>query len=160
MSDSGTEPISMAAMNNDAKMVRLLVHYGADPNECETWRETPIFKAAENGAVKAMKALIDVGADVNWRDENGFTAMFSAAENARPRAIRLLQEHGVSLEECSRKKNHWPLLNVCHKPYTDHWIEQWESGVRGGLQPPPPEKYERQPPPRSNRCYYARLWKP
>jgi TPR repeat protein len=151
----GDSLLGVAAAHDDVPMIRLLFRYDADPNTIGSYYENPLFPAARSGAIRAMKVLIKAGADVNWQDEGGFKPIYDAAKEGRADAVKLLLKNGASLEKCARKKGDSPLLEVCHEPKKDDWIERWESG--DGLQPPPPEYYEKKTPPRSDRKYYARF---
>jgi ankyrin repeat protein len=74
----GTSAIIDAAslVNDDGKFVRLLLDYGANPNDEEVGdrregnsrRETPLLNASET-SLEAVKILIDAGADINHRNE-------------------------------------------------------------------------------------------
>lgn len=85
-------PMMWAAYYNDARMVRLLLNHGADPNR-STYFGTPLTQACWNDGFEAAELLIDSGADVNFRDAvAGFTPLHWAAgnESRRPHLVKLL----------------------------------------------------------------------
>lgn len=68
--------------SNDPKFLKLLLDYGADPNDVElgerrkgnTQRNTPLLEASAQSLEK-VKILIDAGANINYMNEFGTTAL-------------------------------------------------------------------------------------
>ncbi|HEV3025836.1 MAG TPA: ankyrin repeat domain-containing protein, partial [Pirellulales bacterium] len=90
-------PLMWAAYYNDARMVRLLLDHGADPNQ-STYFGNPLSHACWNDGFEAAELLIDRGANVNARDAlANFTPLHWAAgtESHRPHLVKLLLAHGA-----------------------------------------------------------------
>jgi ankyrin repeat protein/mono/diheme cytochrome c family protein len=90
-------PLMWAAYHNDARMVRLLLDHGADPNQ-STYFGTPLSHACWSDGFEAADLLIDRGALVNARDAVAdFTPLHWAAggETLRPHLVRLLLASGA-----------------------------------------------------------------
>lgn len=83
--------IEAAVCNNNAKMVELLLKYGADVNT-KFEDETMLMFAARNGFTKIVRLLLDAGADVNIKNNAKETALDIVKESDfRDEIIQLLQ---------------------------------------------------------------------
>lgn len=92
----GITALSLAAQNNQTKIVRLLLDRGADPNlqdHKSGW--FPLMWAAYNGNNGILKLLMEHGADVNKRNSYGETPILHAAFEGRDDTVKLLLEHGA-----------------------------------------------------------------
>ncbi len=85
-----------AVMGDPARVMRLLLEKGADPNAKTLNLMTPLI-AASRGSIEAMRLLIEKGADVNARNGAGGTALMAAASTGRPDAVRLLLAKGADV---------------------------------------------------------------
>ncbi|MDV3238966.1 MAG: ankyrin repeat domain-containing protein [Gammaproteobacteria bacterium] len=92
----GVTALSLAAQNNQTRVVKLLLDHGADPNLQDTkggW--FPLMWAAYNGNNAVVTMLLGHGADVNLRNAFGETAMIHAAFEGRDDTVRLLLDRGA-----------------------------------------------------------------
>lgn len=70
--------------------VRLLLNYGADPNELSTSRRTPLMQMALHADYNTCVLLLNAGARVDTADENGQTPVWYAAAGGNADILRLL----------------------------------------------------------------------
>lgn len=92
----GMTALSLAAQNNQIKIVKTLLDHGANPSLQDNkagW--FPLMWAAYNGNLDIAKLLIEHGADVNMQNKYGETSMIHAAFEGRDDMIELLLEHGA-----------------------------------------------------------------
>ena len=94
--------------------VRLVLEYGADPNQrgrrCATCAlgEAPLAVAAADGAHSIVRLLLDAGADVNAVGEHGWTAAHHAAFAWFTDSLELLVERGALVDvEGARRHHHF-----------------------------------------------------
>ncbi len=119
LSRVGATPFLLAAVTDDAPLMRLLVELGADPRLGNEHNSTPLMAAAglgtmapteeagtEEEALEAVQVAIDFGGDVNTVDKNGETAMHGAAYKNFPKMVQLLADKGAKVEIWNRT-NKW-----------------------------------------------------
>ncbi len=89
-------PLSLAASDGNADMIRALVDAKANVNSATSTGATPLMAAATSGSVDAVRVLLDHGAFVNARENaNGQTALMFAAWENRADVVTLLVERGA-----------------------------------------------------------------
>lgn len=86
-------PINFAASSGRTAIVRLLLDYGANPNQKDGWSADPLTAAAEENHLDTMKLLISRGAKVDER--GGCHALWRAAMDGQIEAVKLLLEKGA-----------------------------------------------------------------
>ena len=96
--DWGWTALAMAAYNNHADIVDVLLRQGADTNAKDGDGLTPFQIAAKKGYAKTMEAFLYHGADPNMRDEKGKTPLLlvltnSSTKEDRVAAVDLLIRH-------------------------------------------------------------------
>ncbi|KAE9052614.1 hypothetical protein PR001_g358 [Phytophthora rubi] len=64
-------PLHWAAMRGHARIIRLLVRYGANVDARDIFGRTPLAWACVLNRTRAVEALLESGADVNVRDAQG-----------------------------------------------------------------------------------------
>ena len=70
--DQTVTPIHYAANGNSTNNVKILLHYGANPNaEIKPFHETPLLLAVWNRNVEMVKLLLENGADPTLFEYNG-----------------------------------------------------------------------------------------
>jgi ankyrin repeat protein len=96
--DFGCSPLMYAALYGDARLVRLLLEHGANPNHANNAGATALMWAVPDKA--KVRLLLAKGANVNVRSKiTGLTPVLIAA--GRPGAgdvVRLLLAHGADLK--------------------------------------------------------------
>jgi ankyrin repeat protein len=58
-------PLTVAAINHDVKVIRLLLQYGADPNQRDRYGRFPLLFAAGWGKPEEIRELVKYKADIN-----------------------------------------------------------------------------------------------
>jgi ankyrin repeat protein len=123
---NGSTPFLLAALTDDAELMRLLAKLGADPKLPNIDNATPLIAAAglgtrspgedagtESECVEALKAALELGNDVNAVDNNGETAMHGAAYKNYPKAVEFLASHGAKIDVWNRpNKQGWTPLVI------------------------------------------------
>jgi ankyrin repeat protein len=95
---ANTDALFFACVNQQDKVVSLLLARGADPNVDYHQGGTPLVAAATKGHTTTMQLLINKGAKVNASSkENGITPLMFAAVNGRADAVKLLIEKGAKV---------------------------------------------------------------
>jgi len=126
LSRVGATPFLLAAVTDDAALMRLLVELGADPLLSNEHHCTPLMAAAGVGtiapleeagtepeALEAVQLALDLGADINAVDDNGETAMHGAAYKSLPKVVQLLADKGAKIEVWNRKNKYgWTPLEI------------------------------------------------
>ena len=87
-------PLWLACTTNaGARVVRLLLDAGANPNLAPNTGETPLMWCARTGALDSVKALVSRGADVNAREKSADqTALMWAVAARHPDVVEALLE--------------------------------------------------------------------
>ena len=78
--ERGRTALHLAAENNHAEMVKLLLGHGALKEATSDGNWTALLNAAKNGHEATVDALLSAGANVNARTSSGMTALHWAAE--------------------------------------------------------------------------------
>ena len=86
-----TRPLLEAADHDRVGIVKILLDYGADPNQYSRSRVTALHLAAKHGYGDIIELLITRGADVNRIDSWGKTPLY----DARGGALMTLLAHGA-----------------------------------------------------------------
>jgi ankyrin repeat protein len=95
----GVTPLSIAALNGNAEMVKLLLDAGADARATLLGGETVLMTAARTGSLEAVKALVEAGADVNAAEpRRGQTALLWAAVEGHADVVDYLIGRGANFK--------------------------------------------------------------
>lgn len=106
-----------AAMSGNVDLVRLLVHYGADINQCDSEDLNILYKymATNPDSNKTLelkkyysnlKNLIHLGADVNARDSFGGITLHKAILDNDLQTIKILMASGADLNAIDNRGRH------------------------------------------------------
>ncbi len=126
LSRLGATPFMLAAVTDDAPLMRLLVEFGADPLLENETHSTPLMAAAGLGtlapteeagtepeALEAVELALQLGGDVNAVDANGETAMHGAAYKSFPKVVEFLAQKGAKIEIWNRTNKYgWTPLKI------------------------------------------------
>ena len=91
----GDTPIWIAADSGDQIIVRLLLEWGADPNEVAINRSTALEQAVWRGAEEVVWELLEVGASTNGTGINGRNPLEMAIWNGDVAIVELLLDFGA-----------------------------------------------------------------
>lgn len=87
-------PLAWAIADGPMELIRLLLEYGADPND-SGWCNRPVLVAAIlDECFNVVKLLLHKGADPKHPDERGRTPLFLARKKGDEDTVNLLLEHG------------------------------------------------------------------
>jgi len=126
----GVTPMSLAAANGNAAMIKLLLEGGADANTADGAGDTPLMTAAQVGSLESVKTLLAAGATLDARDKTfQQTALMVAVRANHPDLVRYFIEQGAAVNAQTRtgEAPRWTLPNSV--PGFGHGI----GIVRGGL---------------------------
>lgn len=88
-----------AAMEDNARLVKLLINRGADVRSTDQYRITPLHWAAIGSSPDVLNLLINKGANVNAKDKWGFTPLHWVAKcNADHTIADVLVARGARTE--------------------------------------------------------------
>jgi ankyrin repeat protein len=87
---NGRRPLNWAALNNNTKMIELLLELGADINRQNLSGFTPLHHAVEAEAVEAIELLLSRGADTTIKNGRNLTPAEFARASRRSRAAEAL----------------------------------------------------------------------
>jgi ankyrin repeat protein len=128
----GVTPLTIAASNGNAAMMRVLLDAGADVGSADPAGETVLMIASRVGTLDAVQLLLDRGAAVDATDRAyAQTALMVAVREEHTDVIRLLIERGANVNAKTRTGTtpQWVLPNSV--PGFGHGV----GIVRGGLPP-------------------------
>jgi uncharacterized protein len=126
----GVTPMSVAASNGSAAMLKLLLESGADPNAPDGAGDTPLMAAAQVGSLDSVKALLAAGATLDARDKTfQQTALMAAIRANQTEIVRYFIQQGASVNAQTRTGDapRWVLPNSV--PGFGHGI----GIIRGGI---------------------------
>src|ERR1700727_2563748 len=94
--EDGTTALHWAAHWNDAAMVDVLIHAGADAKAVNRYGATPLSEAAALGNAAIIEQLLKAGADPNTRTTaDGETVLMTSARPGNVDAVKALLDHGA-----------------------------------------------------------------
>ena len=91
------QPIHLAAMCNQVKVVESLLDHGASIQASDGMQMTPLHWACCYGAMDTVKLLLERGAHLEARDDRGKTALFRAAASNHGDIVDLLRSEGAAV---------------------------------------------------------------
>ena len=98
-----------ACKHGHTVVVMMLLTFGADPNKCDEWGNSPLMYAVLNGHTETVRQLVRGGCNVNSVSRINHTALHTAAENGGQDIVKILVEAGADPDICDKNGN-TPLL--------------------------------------------------
>lgn len=91
--------LHMAAMNNHAETVAVLVEHGARIDQTDKSNTTPLYTAVSRGAKEAAEKLVAAGADMSIPCGNGMAPLHASVAMDSPAITRMLLENGADITQ-------------------------------------------------------------
>lgn len=88
-------PLHCAAVSGNGQVARLLIDYGADPNEPGLGGLRPIISAADAGNTEVVRILLEKGVDPNSKGVAGESALSHAIAKNHHDTARVLRDAGA-----------------------------------------------------------------
>lgn len=102
---------------NNIKFIEILLHYGADPNIPNKYKNYPLIHSLNSinrtHTTSVIKLLLDYKADPNISDANGNTPLHFASSLNHLSAVKLLLEHNAN-PNISNNNGDTPLISCCN----------------------------------------------
>ena len=77
----GLTPLHQAVLKNNQEMVILLLEYGANLNQPNSYGETPLHFACQAASLQCVNKFVETGADLRAADSAGRTCVHHAAKS-------------------------------------------------------------------------------
>ena len=81
--------------NEDAKIIKLLIKSGANPNSLSDNGNTALHGSIFRSSIPRVKALLENGADPNLCNSSGYTHLIEASLRGNLEIVKMLLEHGA-----------------------------------------------------------------
>jgi len=157
LNEVGATPFMMAALTDDAELMRELAKLGADPFIANVDGSTPLMAAAglaarspgedagtESETVEAVQVALELGNDIDAVDKNGETAMHAAAYKNLPEVVKFLASRGAKIAVWNKPDKYgWTPLAIAvgyrfgnFKPSPETEASIREVMIAAGVTPP------------------------
>ena len=93
----GLTPLHAAARGGHARVARLLLEYGAQPERADARGGTPLMRACRHGHADVASMLLDAGAHADHASRGGYTALMLGARGGHDDVVRLLCERSADV---------------------------------------------------------------
>lgn len=117
--------IHYAVMNDNDKMVKLLLKLGCDGEQKDNLGDTPLHYALLYRSYKCMRVLVEGGCNLNEKNEKGETIMHLAVKNRNVKLIYYLVSKGATISlknklgefpiDYAVKENNWGMVKILTK---------------------------------------------
>ncbi|KAI1085613.1 ankyrin repeat-containing protein [Whalleya microplaca] len=112
-------PLNVAARNtNDPLLIKKLLDFGADVNQCGIDGRTALFQAAKNDNASLAMLLLEYGAEINYTSVTGDTPLTTAITYNSHAVLRLFLQRWHEYSVCPRLQG--PHLLEVTALYADH----------------------------------------
>ncbi|UYV68874.1 hypothetical protein LAZ67_6001398 [Cordylochernes scorpioides] len=89
--------LSIAVINNNFDLVKLLLEKSIYANSMDKWGMTPLIRGAEGGNLEIVRVLVDAKANINLKTNSGRTAISEAILNGHEFVFMYLLENGADV---------------------------------------------------------------
>ena len=123
--DTGTEKnaVCIATYNTDSPTLKLLLEFGADPNESMRQDGITALRLGCNNRAQQAQILLEWGADPNQFSQE-WSPLTRANENKCSDAIRMLLKYGAD-PNLIDKRNQSPLANFCLREQEPELVSEY-----------------------------------
>ena len=134
----GFTPIYTAARENNPDIVKILLDYGANPDEQLTTpgysikNNTALTRTVEKQDFETIQVLVEHGANINIPNENGETALYLAVEHQNVEIATYLLEHGAD-----------PTIENKNGISSQHLAKKLDNPRLSEMLCPPPSEWEK-----------------
>ena len=111
----GMTPLLIAALNNHADAVRVLVGAGANLEQADSTGRSPLACAVATRAFDAAEELLKSGASLNWRNSHGYGLLHLAVMDGDIHTVRWLLDKGVNANDVEPATGATPLMLACSR---------------------------------------------
>lgn len=95
----GISALHLATKLKNAKIIKILLDAGANPNVQGKYNQTPIFESVNENDIKGITLLNDYKANINHQNREGFTPLIVACQNKfRQEALLSLIKLGANIK--------------------------------------------------------------
>ena len=117
----GYTPLYYAAFRGHAKVVRVLLEAGADPNvRTEQGGYTPLYHAARGGHAEMVRDLLQANADINARTaRTNSTPLYTAAFRGHAEIVRALLKAGADVNTRTARAGATPLYAAARNGHAE-----------------------------------------
>jgi ankyrin repeat protein len=129
--EDGALPLHLAASHGQEKMVKFLLHTGADVNKFDRSgysKKTALHWAALKNYPAIVQLLLDAGANIEAKTNNGKTALMFAAGKGYKGIVQLLLERGADVHARTHRKQTTTALTFAaahgHEDIVRHLLER------------------------------------
>ncbi|XP_066534391.1 cyclin-dependent kinase 4 inhibitor B [Hoplias malabaricus] len=100
----GRTPVQVMMMGS-ARVARLLLSHGADPNvQDASTHATPLHDAARGGFQDTVRVLLEFKADPELRDSRGHTAAERAREHGHEHTAEIIHNHKTTMKTTAKQQ--------------------------------------------------------
>lgn len=127
-SSSVFAPLAAAFLAGWARVARILLDAGADPNCTSADGAAIILVPVKRGECEAMEMLLDYGADITGTGEDGTDPFMVAVEHGQLAVVHNLVTRGVDVR-CVDSRGNTPLLQAIYFEHSD--VAMYLAQLRG-----------------------------
>ncbi|XP_014673369.1 PREDICTED: ankyrin repeat domain-containing protein 29-like [Priapulus caudatus] len=113
-SSEGTTPLILAAANNHADCVNVLLEHGAEPNARRLTGTCALFFAAQGGFIDIVRLLLDSGTTIDTASYDGGTPLFVACQCNHIEVVEEMLKRGADIH-AEMADGATPLFKAAHK---------------------------------------------
>ncbi|MGB8432938.1 MAG: ankyrin repeat domain-containing protein, partial [Burkholderiales bacterium] len=121
-------PLHAGVRGGHAKVVEVLIAYGADVRAANRYGATPLHIAIDASQPEIARVLLTSGADVNARDMFGTMPLHQAALAGNRELAALLLEHGADATARYRRRTPAQLAELAGNATLATWLASYGAG--------------------------------
>lgn len=104
---TGETALLRAVWSHQAKIVRLLIKFGANLELVDHKKWSALMKAAHTGDLEITQLLVQGGASINGFGQDGESALMRAVSQGHEDVVRVLIENGADLDAKNTSSLYW-----------------------------------------------------